>query len=263
MFNYSIWQWLVFFFFYCFAGWIIESTYVSVTERRFVNRGFMRGPCLPLYGFGALTILFACSPFRRQPWLVFLVGMVTCSMLEYLTGWLMETLFKTKYWDYSMKRFNLHGRICLGTSLAWGGLSLAMLYLVHGPVEALIFRIPGRALFILVCCVTPVALADFAYAFRTALSIRAVLEKLTELKADLDLLKDQVNDTVAQTEAGYALMVRIEAINTERAELMSRMRFFARDLIRAFPTAYSQRFNGALNEVKTRLRMRIHRGDEE
>ena len=260
MFGYSLWQWVAFFFFYCFVGWIIESSYVSVCERRFVNRGFMRGPCLPLYGFGALTILFSCSPFREAPWLVFLVGMVACSTLEYLTGFLMEALFKVKYWDYSHKFCNLQGRICLTTSLAWGALSLAMLYLVHEPVADLFARVPERVLRIVDCCVFPVALTDFVFAFRTALNLRVVLEKMTALKADLDELRAQVNDTVMQTETGRALLIRIEAINTERAELTSRLRFFARDLLRAHPTAYSQRFNEALSELKDKVKLRMRRG---
>ena len=262
MFYYSVWQWIAFFFFYCFVGWIIESTYVSLCERRFVNRGFMRGPCLLLYGFGALTILVSCTPFRAQPGLVFLVGMAACSALEYLTGFLMETLFKVKYWDYTGKLGNVQGRICLGTSLAWGALSMVMIYVVQAPVEALSERVSTRALEILDLCLLPVALADFAMAFRTALNLRAVLERMTALKADLDELRAQVNDTVMQTEAGRALLVRIEAVKTERAELTSRLRFWARDLLRAHPSAYSRRFNDALTELKEKLRMRIGRDGE-
>ena len=257
---YSIYEWIAFFFFYCFVGWIIETTYVSITEHHFVNRGFMRGPCLPLYGFGALTILLCCGPFRDVPVMVFFAGLVACSALEYLTGFLMEALFKTKYWDYSDKPFNLRGRICLATSLAWGGLSLVMLYWVHAPVEALLLQIPERTLMIADLSLLPIALLDFAIAFRTAISINDVLQKLTELRADLELLKAQLDDTVMQTERGRALMVRMEALRTERAELISKMRFFARDFIRAYPTAYSQRFNEALSEVKSKLHMRLRRG---
>ena len=257
MFEHTLWQWISFFFFYCFIGWIIESVYVSLLERRFVNRGFMRGPCLPLYGFGALTILFACSPFREDPALVFLVGMVACSALEYLTGFLMETLFKVKYWDYSHKFANLNGRICLSTSLAWGALSLVMLYLVQGPVEALSGRVDAKQLEVLDLCLLPLALTDFVLAFRAAIKLRLLLEKLTALRADLDELRAQLNDTVMQTEKGRALLIRIEALNTERAELMSRLRFWARDLIRSHPTAYSRLFNDALNELKQRVRTRF------
>ena len=262
MYHYTIWQWVAFFFFYCFIGWVIESTYVSVTERHIVNRGFMRGPCLPLYGFGALTILFVCSPFRAQPGLAFLVGMAACSTLEYLTGFLMETLFKVKYWDYTGKLGNVHGRICLGTSLAWGALSLVMLYVVHDQVEGLIGRIPEQALRIAVCCAVPVALTDFAFAFKAALNLRVVLEKMTALMAQAEELKAQLSDAVMQTETGRAILVRIEAVNAERAELTSKLRFLARDLLRAHPTAYSRFFNAALTELKGRLRIRMRREDD-
>ena len=108
IFSYTTDPWLLFFFIYCFFGWIFESTYVSLCKHRFVNRGFMRGPFLPLYGSGAILMLFVSIPVENHLALVYLAGcivLVTCS-LEYLTSYVMEKLFKARYWDYSTQKFN-------------------------------------------------------------------------------------------------------------------------------------------------------------
>ena len=117
MYHYSLLQWMLFFYIYCFFGWIIESTYVSVCTGNWVNRGFMRGPVIPIYGTGAVIVLFAVIPFRTSPILVFIVGTVAASILEFVTGFVMERIYKVRYWDYSDKPFNVCGYICLFNSL--------------------------------------------------------------------------------------------------------------------------------------------------
>ena len=134
--GFPISQWMLVFYIYCFFGWCFESTYVSVfCLHRWVNRGFLTGPALPLYGSGALVILLATSPVRGSVWLTGLVGMAACTLLEYVTGVAMEAIFKVRYWDYSDKRFNFQGHICLQSSLAWGVLSVLVVNVIHPPIQ--------------------------------------------------------------------------------------------------------------------------------
>ena len=135
MYVYSLGQWLLFFFLYCFLGWVWESCYVSAKRRQWVNRGFLHGPMLPIYGTGAVIILLATIPVRDSLWLVFLLGMLAATALEYVTGAAMEALFKVRYWDYSKQPFNLNGYICLTSSLAWGAFSILLVRFLHPPVE--------------------------------------------------------------------------------------------------------------------------------
>ena len=120
MYSYSVVQWLFFFYLYCFMGWCVESTYVSVRKRHLTNRGFLRGPFLPIYGSGAMMMLVASMPFRNSIVLTYISGCIGATILEYVTGVAMEKLFKVRYWDYSQKKFNFQGHICLGTTLSWG-----------------------------------------------------------------------------------------------------------------------------------------------
>ena len=130
-FGYTPAQWTLFFFLYSFLGWIWESGYVSLREKRWMNRGFLNGPLLPIYGFGAVFILLFTLPVAANPLLVFLMGMAGATLMEYVTGSFLENTFHVRYWDYSMYRWNLHGHICLTASLFWGLFSLAQVRLIH------------------------------------------------------------------------------------------------------------------------------------
>ena len=135
MFAYSFLQWLLFFYLYSLIGWCFESFYVSIKKRRLINRGFIRGPFLPLYGSGAIVMLFVSRPFSDQILYLFLAGMIGATLLEYITGVLMESLFKVRYWDYSNLKFNYQGQVCLSSSIAWGGLTVLMTRVIHQPIE--------------------------------------------------------------------------------------------------------------------------------
>ena len=102
-------QWLLLFFLYCVAGWVWESLYVSIRKRSWVNRGFLHGPWLPIYGTGAILILFTTLPCQEDLPLTFLVGMVTATLLEGATGMAMEQIFHMRWWDYSDKPLNWKG----------------------------------------------------------------------------------------------------------------------------------------------------------
>ena len=142
MHVYSAGQWVLLFFFYCFCGWVWESCYVSICRRQWVNRGFLHGPLLPIYGSGAIIILFVTLPAEDHLWLVWLLGMAAATALEYITGAVMERLFKVRYWDYSHHRFNLNGHICLSSSIAWGFFSIFLVRFLHPPVGRLLVRVP-------------------------------------------------------------------------------------------------------------------------
>lgn len=95
MYHYTAIQWLFFFYFYCFFGWCFESTYVSLKSRKLVNRGFCRGPFLPLYGSGAIMMLVVSMPFQDNLVLVYIAGCIGATVLEYVTGVTMEALLKS------------------------------------------------------------------------------------------------------------------------------------------------------------------------
>ena len=185
MYHYSILQWMLFFYIYCFFGWIIESTYVSVCTGNWVNRGFMRGPVIPIYGTGAIIILFAVMPFRTSPILVFIIGTIAASVLEFVTGFVMERIYKVRYWDYSDKPFNLCGYICLFNSLCWGVLSILLIYLVHSWVEKGVLFLNDMVLLSIDSGISSLFIVDLFNSSTTAVELKKMLANSQKLKDDL------------------------------------------------------------------------------
>lgn len=259
--------WLFYFYVYSFVGWIIESTIVSVEQRRLVNRGFLRSPFLPLYGSGALVMLLVCLPVDDSPMLVYLFGLAASTVLEYLTGAGMEALFHMRYWDYSGQKFNLKGRICLTSSLFWGVLALFLTYVLHIPVVALNDWLTGRHAafyYILLALLTMLFICDAICSFRSALDVRKILERVTvirqelaELQEELSAKKDQLSEEAAKRRE--RLLNRIEELKEEKrlSLAIERLGWFRRNLLAAHPNASSRHFRESLQELQSRLRRRI------
>lgn len=138
MLNYTPPQLLFMFFIFCNIGWVQESIIESLYHKRLINRGFLKGPYIPIYGVGGMTMLLMCMPFRDNGLAVYFVGLISCTALEYFVGWLMETLFHKQFWDYSMLRFTFKNRISLLSSLFWGLLSLFMVYILYGIIDVIV-----------------------------------------------------------------------------------------------------------------------------
>ena len=230
MHIYSTGQWTLLFFFYCFCGWVWESCYVSICQRRWVNRGFLSGPLLPIYGTGAILILFVTLPAEDHLFLVWLLGMLAATVLEYVTGAAMEKLFKVRYWDYSKHKFNLNGHICLSSSIAWGFFSIFLVRFLHPPIGQLLSRIPSVFVDPLALALTIAFTVDAVRSVQAALDLREVLTKLTEENEDLRRLAKRAEVAAAfaeedlrrfreRTQLGrQALQTHIEAELQERRE---------------------------------------------
>ena len=113
-------EYFLYFIIYSFLGWTMEVICKLVELKKFVNRGFLIGPICPIYGYGVLAIVLIIGSFKGDLLAVFLKSILVCSILEYLTSYLMEKIFKARWWDYSNKKFNLNGRICLETKIPKG-----------------------------------------------------------------------------------------------------------------------------------------------
>ena len=129
--GFTLYDLVWFFFLYSVVGWVVETVYESLRQGLLVNRGFLIGCYCPIYGFASWLVLFSLSRFRGRFFLVFLLGMVLATLLEYFVGWLMETTLQSKWWDYSHSKFNFKGRVSLLTSLAWGLMCAVVIEFIH------------------------------------------------------------------------------------------------------------------------------------
>lgn len=153
---------------------------MSVLKAKWVNRGFMRGPFLPIYGSGAIVVLVFTLPFRTNAVFVFFAGMISATILEYFTGVAMEKLFHVRYWDYSNQRFNLNGYICVTSSLAWGVFSVVLTLYGHTIVERVAMKFNRNFLEVIVFLLTTYISIDMAESVREAFNLKEVLLSLEE-----------------------------------------------------------------------------------
>ena len=199
MYTYAWYHWLTFFYIYCFCGWVFESTYVSLKQHHFVNRGFLRLPMLPLYGTGAVMMLWVSLPVKNNLFLVYCSGVVAATLLEYVTGYVMERLFKVRYWDYSNQKFNLHGYICLTSSIAWGFLTIFMTEVIHKPIEHFVLNLPPALEWCLLGAVSGCFVMDTIQSTKEALILAKALESVAKLRAELEEMQVQLALLKAET----------------------------------------------------------------
>ncbi len=176
---------------YAFIGWLSEVAYCFiVVEHKLVNRGFLHGPICPVYGFGGLLVVYLLSPYKESLPLLFIMSVLWTTVLEYLTSWALETVFSTKWWDYSDLRFNLNGRICLRNSLLFGVMGILAVYFVHPRVVSFLALFTARSLETVASALGIALAVDVILTLKTLIHID---EKLVALKELTDSLRENVS----------------------------------------------------------------------
>lgn len=173
------------FYLYSFLGWFWESCYVSVKQKKIINRGFVNGPLCTIYGVGAVCVYLILRPLEGNWVILYFGGVALATLLEYVTAVVMEALFHTSWWDYSDKKWNFQGRICLGSSVAWGFFTLLMFWVLQPFVETIVGWFDpatGRAMIILTSILYAV---DFTFAVLGAIQLGKKLEQLEKSLAEL------------------------------------------------------------------------------
>lgn len=189
--EYALTQWILLFFLFSCFGWLFESAYVSLRTRRLTNRGFLTGPWIPLYGAGGVVMLFIALPFYQHAALVFLVGVLGATALEYVTGIVMEAIFRVRYWQY---RFcaSKNGYIALPSSLCWGVFTLILTYRGTPWIDTWIYRIPTSVELLLALVLNLLFWSDAVNAFRTAFQIRDTAQLLSLIQKEMEELREKL-----------------------------------------------------------------------
>jgi|GEM_PF-92877 len=185
---------LIYFYIYCFIGWVYESLYDSLRDHRFVNRGFMHGPFLPIYGVGALLCITSADLANHVLWLTFLYAVIVCTVMELLTGMLMERIFKVRYWDYSKLKFNVKGYIAPPVSLLWGILAVVVSEVVNPFIVDLVAMIPSLYLEGIGYVLTIGIASDFTLSWIEAIHLRKMLEELSENSRQLKEIRKKLEE---------------------------------------------------------------------
>lgn len=179
MLNYGIshfdfYEIIFFIIIYSFLGWCCEVIYAFKNQRKFINRGFLHGPLCPIYGAGLVSLILLLDSFKGNLFVLFIVATTFISFIEYFTGFLLEKIFKTKYWDYTDDPLNINGRICLHFSLMWGAVSLAIVKIIHPIVSSIVDSIPTSLGVVLVYILLISVIIDFSRTLLILIDFRKI-----------------------------------------------------------------------------------------
>ncbi|MCR5418111.1 MAG: hypothetical protein K6E84_04275 [Lachnospiraceae bacterium] len=158
---------------YSILGWLVESAYMSICEKKLTNRGFGLGPFCPIYGVGASVGAILLSPFRASIPLLYIVSAVSATIFEYLVGRLMQLSLGDFWWDYTEKPFNYKGIICLESTLAWGMYGIIVVKFLHPYVLHRTLEIPRQSGMVFSLAILLVYFFDFSFHVLLALHIDA------------------------------------------------------------------------------------------
>ena len=210
----TIREYFLLFMLYSMLGWLMEVVYALVTKKKLSNRGFLIGPYCPIYGVGCVLIIILLSGFKKYPVVVFILAIIICSILEYFTSYIMEKLFKARWWDYTKTKFNINGRICVDTMLPFGIIAFIIIYLVNPIVARAIEKTPDTILTIIAIVFAIIFILDLIASFNIVNNFKKTIKK-----ASLDDRTDDINKYIRETLSSKSLLHR--------------------RLLRAFPTGHA------------------------
>lgn len=226
-------NYFVYFIIYSFIGWVYESIFRTITHKKIINSGFLNGPLIPIYGFGAVIIIFLFFDDNLSLIPLFLSAIVVTTILEYVTSYVMEKIFQARWWDYSDKPFNVNGRVYLLGAVVFGAFSVILVKYVHPDIISFVSSININLIYFFSSIIFLLLIFDFIY---TSISILNLDKKINELDRNIKLYtkKDIISSSDVKKYIKYKLESDIEYSNKARY-LTKKHKFQIKRLIKTFP----------------------------
>ena len=159
---------------YAFLGWVCEVTLSIIEDKKFVNRGFLIGPLCPIYGFGAIFIITALGKYSDDPLVLFLLAVIGCAVLEYFTSYIMEVIFKNRWWDYSNMKYNINGRICLEYAGAFGVGGVIVTYITNPLLSKFIYSFDPFIINVIAIILLIIFIIDMTVSFNIIIKLKNI-----------------------------------------------------------------------------------------
>jgi len=186
-------KFFLFFLFYSFIGWTFEVILGLVEKKKFVNRGFFIGPYCPIYGFGVILISLLLEKYMSDLIITFIMSILICGTLEYITSYFMEKIFNARWWDYSHMKFNINGRVCLETLLPFGIVGTFFLYVVNPVVLNFLEGLPAILFHLLFGFLFVIFVADIITSFKIIFNLKEISK---ELKDNTEEISNKVKNII-------------------------------------------------------------------
>lgn len=187
-------RYFLYFIIYAFMGWLLEEVWHLIKLKKIVDRGFLIGPLCPIYGWGCILIIILIGRNTTDILAVFLKAIVVCSILEYLTSYIMEKLFHARWWDYSSSKFNLNGRICLDTMLPFGFLGCFVVYVLHPFVMGIVNLLPMSWFYVVTVIIFVIFIVDNIISLNVMFNIKGQIR--LELKDSTEEMNERVREWI-------------------------------------------------------------------
>lgn len=205
---YTFIYYFMIFLIYSVIGYICEITSVSLVEKKVVlSRGYLIGPIIPIFGFGGLIITIFLEKYASSPITTFIVGMFDCCLLEYITSYLMEKIYGLRWWDYSNKKFNVNGRICLETGVLFGIGSIIIIDFLNPVIFSLLNKIPKNLLIIIGFIFLTTVIADFVISTKIIVELKIDTKKYANTDATKEI-RDQVIASIKKHSYFYNRVIK-------------------------------------------------------
>jgi len=247
---------LFYFLLYSFLGWCLESIYKTILEKKIINSGFLYGPFCPIYGFGAIIMILILQRLSNNIICIFIIGMIILTIWEYLVGVILEKIFKTKYWDYSDKKFNIHGRICLKNSIYWGVLGAVFTMIIHPFVIDKLAKLPTNIIMYTTIMLYMIIFVDATTTITRILFIDKKIQRLSEIS---DTIKEKIQELKKsdKRENRYEENVQkmIIQLKKEQTRIKTKLYKLAKRLKEAFPSMQSETINNFIVQKKEDIQL--------
>ena len=189
----------ILFMIYSFIGWIIEIIWTLIMEKKFVNRGFLIGPYLPIYGVGGILMTLLLSRYSNDIIALFIMSIMLFSILEYFTSYILEKLFNARWWDYTKYKFNINGRICLETMIPFGIAGLGLIYIINPFLYRCITSTPEIVINIMLIILLIIFITDLIISLNVMVTIKGTIKKVK--KDSTEEINKRVKEIISQTNA--------------------------------------------------------------
>lgn len=258
------------FFIYGFLGWCTEVAFAAGKEQRFVNRGFLNGPICPIYGVGVVAVVVLLEPYENNLFILYVASIIVVTALEWVTGFILEKLFHSKWWDYSNMPLNLNGYVCLLFSLIWGVACVAIVKWIHPFIFKGVKILPVWFGTILLVLLGIGMLADLYVTVTNILQMNRHLARMEEIAAELRKISDELGANISENvleaiekkediaedmqEYSEELKERAEELREKYRDIKFKNARSVRRILRAFPRMKSRKHSEAMDDLREYLK---------
>lgn len=247
------------FFVYGFLGWCTEVAYAAAKQGKFVNRGFLNGPICPVYGIGVGVVVQFLTPVENNLVLLYISSTILVTVIEGITGFLLEKIFHNKWWDYSEQPLNIGGYVCVLFSLIWGVFCVLIVKIIHPLIYKVLTMIPLVLGIVVMACLAVGLLADLYVTASGILKMNRRLEAMEKIAAELKELSDKVGENIYENvmegmEFREEKKARIEELKEKYEEMAENRTKVGERLVKAFPKMQVGQHKEIFEELRERIK---------